>query len=555
MAQSAAALALCAALSACTSGPDHATAARLSAGEMGEARRLAYDRVTNGKADERVLDLMRLVFVTMADGYSASAEVPANELFDLLRRQGLNADRTLAATVVNEDLKRWKGEPFEQAMAYAQIAAQKLARGEWGNARAAASSSLFLLKSFGDATLSREELARRAAEREARGEAGYLDNGYQPIETDFALGYALHGIASLAMGRDDEAADNLRRAAELVPAWGPAVDRLMARDFDTVLIVEYGEGPAKVLSGPDGVIAEWRDRTRSDAAPVSVRITDGPSERFAWIEDTNRMAHDHRWGGLEDVRSAKSLIGQGLMAAGTGLAIAGNEDARYVGLGMILAGLIARAGAHADPRYCEVLPQRTYIAPVWMGSTGGQVALAVESDAGSLLDVAWVPGVERTVDAPFVVRTVRLIDARIAPPWAVSGRVRYANDGYPGRVAGDGLPWILGGTCVRIPTHETVMRYQSAGNLVGMTTADLVELYRLEGISWDLEAMGGMARGHILEGGTTLIAPDPGTAGAVRLFSGDHGTYEPRSREVRDLADRIRNQRNGAGAPGENGAS
>ena len=555
MAHSVAALALCAALSACTSGPDHGTAARLSAGEMGEARRLAYDRVAKGKADERVLDLMRLVFVTMADGYSASAEVPANELFDLLRKQGLNADRTVAATVVNEDLKRWKGEPFEQAMAYAQIAMQKLARGEWGNARAAASSSLFLLKSFGDATLSREELSRRAAEREARGEAGYLDNGYQPIETDFALGYALHGIASLAMGRDEEAADNLHRAAELVPAWGPAVDRLMARDFDTVLIVEYGEGPAKVLSGADGVIAEWRDRTRSDAAPVTVGIGDGPVERFAWIEDTNRMAHDHRWGGLEDVRSAKSLIGQGLMAAGTGLAIAGNEDARYVGLGMILVGLIARAGAHADPRYCEVLPQRTYIAPVWMGSTGGRVAIAVESDAGSLVDVAWVPGVERTADAPFAVRTVRLIDARIAPPWAVFGRVRYANDGYPGRVPGDGLPWILGGTCVRIPTHETLRRYQASGNLVGMTTADLVELYRLEGISWDLEGMGGMARGHILEGGSTLIPPDPGTAGAVRLFSGDHGTYTPRSREVRDLADRIRNQRAGAGAPGENGAS
>jgi hypothetical protein len=108
--------------------------------------------------------------------------------------------------------------------------------------------------------------------------------------------------------------------------------------------------------------------------------------------------------------------------------------------------------------------------------------------------------------------------------------------------------------CVRIPSHETLRRYQDAGNLVGMTTAQLAELYRLEGISWDLEALGGIARGHILEGGTTLIPPDPGTAGAARLFSGDHGAYTPRSREVRELADRIRMQRSGAAAPVEIGA-
>jgi hypothetical protein len=546
---------VCAVGAACASAPDRATSSRVSAGELGEARRLAFERTTKGKADERALDLMRLVFVTMADGYPASAEVPANELFDLLRRQGLNADRTLAATVINEDLKRWKGEPFEQAMAYAQIAAQKLARGDWGNARAAASGSLFLLKSFGDASLTREELAQRAADRAAKGEGDYLDNGYQPVETDFALGYALHGIASLAMGREEEASDNLRRAADIVPAWGPAVERMLARDFDTVLIVEFGDGPERVLTGMDGAIAEWAQRTASGPEALAVRIGDGETERFAWVEDTNRMARDHRWGGLSDVRAAKSVLGQGLMAAGTGFAIASDEDElRYMGLGLILAGLVARAGAHADPRFCEVLPQRVYIVPVTVGSAGGPAMVQVDGAPGSRLDIAWVPGVERTPDAPFAVRVVRVMDRADAPAWATAGVVRYAHDGYPGRVPGDELPWILGGMCVRIPSHETLRRYQDAGNLVGMTTAQLAELYRLEGISWDLEALGGIARGHILEGGTTLIPPDPGTAGAARLFSGDHGAYTPRSREVRELADRIRMQRSGAAAPVEIGA-
>lgn len=534
----------------CASAPDRAAAAQVAAGDMGEARRLAYQRVQRGDGDERALDLMRLLFVTTADGYAPSAEVVANELFDLLRRQGLNADRTLASAVVNEDVKRWKGEPFEQAMAYAEISAQKASVGDWGNARAAASASLFLLKSFGEAGLSDEELAERAAARAREGEEDYLDHGYQPVETDFALGYAMHGIASLAMGRDQEASDNLRKAVEHVPAWKPAADRILARDFDTVLIVQFGLGPEKVLTGPDGAVAEWRPRTMSSAAAAAVRVGEGPTETFAWVEDVNRMSADHRWGGMEDVRNLKSILGQGLMLAGTGVAIAGEGDAKYVGLGMVLAGLIARAGAHADPRFCEVLPQRTYLVPIRVGSEGAPVSVQVEGVAGSRLEIPWMQG---PGDAPFSVRVVRVLDAPAPPPWAVAGAMRYNHDGYPGRVPGDGLPWILGGMCVSVPSHETLVRYQAAGNLRGMTTADLAELYRLEGITWDLEALGGIPRGHVLEGGTTLVAPQEGTAGAVRLFAGGHPPYAPKSNEVRDVAEKIRLQNADAVASGENG--
>jgi len=554
------ALALCAALGACAPMPDRATPAFVASGNLGEARREAFQNASKGKPNDRALNLMRLLSVTLADGYPQSAEETANELFEILRRQGLNADKTLTATVLNEDLKRWKGEPFEQAMAYATIAEQKLAMGEWGNARASASGSLFLLKNFGESekggNLTKTELAERAASAAAKGDRGYLDHGYQPVETDFALGYTLVGIGALGLGRNDEAADNLHRAAELVPAIAPTVDRLLAHDFDTILIIDFGLGPQKVVTGVDGVISEWRDRTPSGPNPVSVRVGDYPPERFAWVEDVNRMAHDHRWGGLEEVRQAKSLIGQGLMMGGTAVIIAGNSDeTTYAGLGMILAGLVARAGAHADPRFCEVFPQRVFIAPITVGSEGAPVTVQVEGAPGSEIRIPWVPPPDLAAGEPFDVRIVRLVDAPVPPPWAVSGRIEYANDGFPGRVPGDELPWILGGRCVRVPSHDVLARYQAAGNLTNMTVADLAELYRLEGITWDLGALGGFARGHILEGGTTLIEPEPGTSGAVRLFSGTHPPYVPKSPQVRDLAARVHPSNNATRTSNANGES
>jgi len=131
--------------------------------------------------------------------------------------------------------------------------------------------------------------------------------------------------------------------------------------------------------------------------------------------------------------------------------------------------------------------------------------------------------------------------------------VLYSNDGYEGGVAGDELPYILGGTCVRIPTDQTMDRYHRAGNLLDLTASDLRNLYREEGIILSIEDQvdprkPGAARRHVLEGGDSLVPPKPGSAGFARLFCQPHAPYKPRSEAVRQLRDRLAAAKSGSTA-------
>lgn len=530
---------------------DRRAAAALEGGRYGEARVRFEGALTKDRSDRNyILDRMRLLVASLADGDPWASEEAANETFSLLRTQGLNADKTVSSVVVNEGVKTWKGEPFEQAMSYAYIAIQKGMRGEWDNARAAANASLFLLKDFGEnergEKLSTEELARRAAER-GKGGDEYLDKGYVAARTDFALGYLLSGIASHALGRDDEASDNWNEAARLNPALGAVRDALMSGRVNTVLVVDAGKGPRKVATGPDGAIARFEAMTVSGDRLLAVRVEGeggaGESERVAWACDVNGMSRSHLWNNLEDVRIAKSVIGDVLLKGGVIVAATANQrDSRQratqqlIGLGMMAVGALSRAGAHADTRHLELLPERVYVVPLRIEGRGMRVTVEVEGEASSRLVLAGL-GPPREGER-VQLRYAKLPLGWSGGAWATSGRVVYANDWWGERVEGDDLPYILGGRCVCRPTGAVLERYQSAGRLSGMTLVELENLYRAEGIALTPEDANGRSRVHVLEGGDTLVSPLPGTAGYARLFGQEHGAYRPRSRELREWLER-----------------
>jgi hypothetical protein len=132
-----------------------------------------------------------------------------------------------------------------------------------------------------------------------------------------------------------------------------------------------------------------------------------------------------------------------------------------------------------------------------------------------------------------VFRYARLNAASEAPEWAHSGIVRYANPHHEQPVAGDHLPYIMGGTCTRPPTPGTLARYRAEGSLTDVSLEKLQNLYRAEGITWRLGDQRGLPTTHILEGGTSLIAPADGTAGYARLFCQLHPPYEPKSEQLK----------------------
>jgi hypothetical protein len=436
--------------------------------------------------------------------------------------------------VLNEDLKVWKGEPFEQALAYSYIAAQYASQGSWDNVRAAASGAMFHLRDFGAGPDGRPLDTQEVVER---------DNGsdqlpaYRVEESDFALGHLLNGIANQQIGRMDEAQAHYKQAVTINPQLAVLASDFHGGAYNTILMVDFGQGPRKIGTGPDNAISAFEPVTPSDDRPLVVSLSgDAPglAKRVPVVCDVNAMARDHRWNNLQDMRMAKSAIGTGLMVAGgTVAAVSNDSTAQLVGLGVLLAGAVSKAGAHADTRYCEALPQRVYLVPLTL-KPGDVVALQVQGHPASRMTVNGL-GMKMS-DAKVQFRYVRMLENDVSHAWAVSDRVVYSN---PWGIASTGvdLPYILGGHSVLPPSREVMAIYQKAGYLRDMTFNQLRDLYLAEGITWEAspDAWPGL---HVLEGGKSLAAPWPGTAGYQRLFCQIHQPYHPVSSLVKKAAAR-----------------
>lgn len=534
--------------------------AELRAGDYGKARMAMRKNLTHKRSDRRyLLDRMRLGVLTLADGYPESAQTIFEEVYDILRTQGINKDKTVASVVLNEDLKIWKGEPFEQALAMMYYGLVQAEQGSWDNARAAMGNSLFYLRDFGEndqgERLDTYEIARKslAYERaidagqtpsQAQQQADYLDTGYVPRESNFTLGYLLSAIANQQLGILDEAQGEYARVLELDSELESLVSALSQGSYNTILVVSWGLGPEKRGYGPDNALARFSPRTRSNDADLRVRVGDFPWQNYAQVYDVNTMAADHMWNNLEDVRVAKSVIGTGLIYGGliaTQVGAHNNSDeAVYAGLGALAAGAFLKAGAHVDIRYADIMPQRFYVVPLHLAETEQPITLQVENQPASRIVLRGLAS-PRTPLAQL--RYVRLITnpTRDTPPtWAGRGEVHYGNT-YTGPASDAPLPYILGGNDVRPPSERAMDDYQQAGYMQGQTLSYLRDLYQAESLRWTLEDQGGYAGRHILEGGKSLVAPLPGTVGFARLMGQRHPPYRQRSEMVANFVKAMKN--------------
>jgi len=377
---------------------------------------------------------------------------------------------------------------------------------------------------------------RNPADKGAKKKDDYLDYGYTPAKSDFALGYLLNGAINTVMGRDEEASDNYKEAATLNEDLVLLIERLRSKRYNTLLIVDWGSGPEKIAFGPDGVFSRFRPLVPSDDASLAVSLNGAEVIESPIVCDLNEMAQDHMWNNMEDVRLAKSAIGNSLVAAGAGaMAQAQNWQQQMGALIVIGIGAAVKASARADTRYCESMPQRVYLVPVNVEKRGSKLTLEIEGKPESKMVFCGID--PPAAPNPVQVKYIRLPERESL--WAAAERIIYGNDSWPDRVGGDDLPYILGGRCVRRPSEQVLAQYQAAGNLTGMTLAQLEGLYRAEGIKLSLQEEGGRAGLHVLEGGSSLECPMPGSAGFKRLFCQEHLSYVPRSQQVKDLTVRF----------------
>lgn len=492
--------------------------------EFGRARELlATQTPSNTRTD--LLNATKRGMMALADGLPDAADRDFEVVFETLRTQGLNADRTTESIFVNEEgVRIWKGEPFEQAMAYTAIGLADASRGDWGNLRATSENALFHLRDYSESDTTSEEIE------------------YRSVRSDFALGYLLKGIAAIEMHRREEAEEELGRAVAANAALATVRDTLLAGDYDTILVVDYGFGPRREAVGDGGVAVRYSPRTRSDNAAVSVTFGSG-TKRFPPACDVNTMALDARWQSRESIRRFKKGFGDAMLLGGLVLASTGGTEgdddiARLAaGAGMMAIGAIAQSNSRADTRHNELLPQRVYVVPFTLGGHTGPVRVQVDNRPESLMTLHGL-GLGR-VPGETLFRYVRLPTSRVE--WAAADTIEYANDATGGLPA-PSLPWILGGRDARYPTQEVAydaeragLRTRSATDPITDTLGEIRELYRAEGIRLFPPDDTRLVTGHIFEGGHSLFTPLPGTTGFSRLFARRHSPYRPETEQLREF--------------------
>ncbi|MEX2214787.1 MAG: hypothetical protein WD768_11695 [Phycisphaeraceae bacterium] len=539
-------------LTGCMAKPDVELTKTFQTGEFGTARAYMVEKTAKlkvlgekDKPDRNYgLEWMRTGMVTLADGYAPEGFSAWDRVYYMLRKQNLNSNISdVGAFFGTQDMaKIWKGEPFEQSLAYVCVGSHYAMQGSWDNARAAFQNSTFPLKAIkgkDDATTKKVRSTQDVinASKNVDESKYFGKDNILEVETNFAMGYLLQGLASrqIAIANGDasmlqQAGEAFNKALKLDPGLSALVNRLNdSSSYNTVLLVDYGRGPQKIGTGPDNSIAAFKALKASGSTGVSV-VNGSESISFTPICDVNGMAVDHRWNNLQDMRTAKSYLGTGLLVAGAATAAIGqSQETAIIGLILMAGGAALKATAYADTRYCEVMPQRYYLVPVMIKGPNSTIRLSIEGNTTVLAGLS--PPSSR--QAQF--RYVRLLTGPNLPAWTKSGQILYANEHAPmaGAVA---LPYILGGTCVSPPSAAALARYRSAGYLRAMTVAQLEGLYRQEGITWTTQDTQGQVCKHVLEGGNSLVCPLPGTLGYARLFGQPHRPYSPKSKEVADLA-------------------
>ncbi|HWB19934.1 MAG TPA: hypothetical protein VG711_06510, partial [Phycisphaerales bacterium] len=315
-------------------------------------------------------------------------------------------------------------------------------------------------------------------------------------------------------------------------------------DFNTLLIVDVGKGPTKISYGPDDALSRFAPQGPTDPQ-LLVSVNNSNWIRPVPVCDVDQMAVDYRWNNLENIRVAKSVLGDVFIYGGLTAATIGahnrNSDAQIAGLAAVLAGLLAKSGAHADTRYLELIPKSIFLVPLKLDDAS-DLKLQIEGDDTSRLLLPHVsPG---TSTSPHTLYLRLLNDTPDPPAYLTRANPRFGND-HTG-VRPQDYPYILGGHDCSTPTAAVLAAYQSAGFLNELTLADLIDLYRAENISIpdlnDPYPVDPKAARHILEGGSTLFTPLPDSLGFKHLFYDSHPAYKPHSDVVRNLRDQIRVQ-------------
>jgi tetratricopeptide (TPR) repeat protein len=300
-----------------------------------------------------VLNNLRLGAAHLARQDFEEAQAALVRAYEVLNSTRVNdAGRQTAAVLFDEKIKIWRGEPYERAVANLYLGLSFYQQGDYQNARGAFENALFKLRDYGN-------------KREVK------SNDYASVESDFAIAMLMLGRCWEKLGEPDDAEAQWSRLAMLRPDARELVARMQSPRVNVMVVVDVGFGPRKVSDFDGSIVAFSPTPGEAGGVPVP-RITINGQEvdpnGIVALYDTVRMAQDRKWQSIDTIRVFKSGLGTALIAGGaitTGYGLNRDDgDTALVGLGLIAAGLLAKATSQADLRQWEMVPRSTIVIPL-----------------------------------------------------------------------------------------------------------------------------------------------------------------------------------------------
>jgi tetratricopeptide (TPR) repeat protein len=353
---------------------------------MGKLKPLASSTDENFVLNNARLGLTALAYYDLDE-----AEAAFLRAYEVINSTGVNkGGRDVAAVLINEKHKIWKGEPFERAMVNFYLGLVYYTRHDYENARAAFENSLFKLRDYGE-------------DKNDKGDA------YKDVESDFALGYLMLAKAFQRLGNETQARKNFDRLVELRPKLKGMADAKRHADSNVLLVIDYGYGPRRKNEQLEGAILAFTPRPE-EAGPIPLprvsvngRPVAGPRTPYLDMPpvDLLALAQDKRWQSIDTIRTIKSLVGTGLIAGGAYQATRAHEEEKakdrnkdYGGaVALIGAGLLLKATSQADVRTWEMLPRTCFVVPLKLAP--GKHDLVIDFPDAQGLTQSW-----RGIEAP-----------------------------------------------------------------------------------------------------------------------------------------------------------
>ena len=399
-----------AALAGCAGGPHKGIVAFRAASYEESAVEFESDAT---KADKNgVRSNLRLGSASLAAGEWDIAQRAFANAAEVIEAFATNTGgQKVAAVVGRESARVFKGEPYERAMAWYYYGLTFYRQGDYDNARAAFANALFDLEAYtADAKgkpVKDKKTGKPVAER---------------VENTFILGYFFLARSYLRSGDTQRAQETFAKVAKVAPGLVPS--KLF--DYETnarcnlIVIVEDGYGPVKYSTGPDRALIDFRPGLVPTGPPLLV-VGDTTFTPVNTV-DLYTLATQRQWQSFDTWRLTKSVAGTAMMAAGAGMmTMSSNRNTQYAGMGLMLAGAIAKAMAKSDDRHWEILPARVNI---WIGQAPeGQYTCQAGLETYADLPVTGEEGVDtvfyfRVNTVPRVIKDINVLRAERAPATA-----------------------------------------------------------------------------------------------------------------------------------------